>query len=56
MIQFNWPITKKNLEIFEASQNGKFYVKMWCLDLLAHLWTWEEENFGQTIWDKVEDG
>jgi len=56
MSQFNWPITKKNLEILEASQNRKFYVKMWCLDPLPRLWTQEEENFGQTIRDKVEDG
>jgi hypothetical protein len=57
MSQFNWPITKKkHLEILEASQNKKSYVKMWCLDPLAHLWRQERENFGQMIWDKVEDG
>jgi hypothetical protein len=39
---FNWSITKKN-----------FYVRTWSASLLAHLYSWDGEDFEQRIWDIV---
>jgi hypothetical protein len=55
MHHFDWPITQggKN-NITETLEAPKIDISMWRFSAYpsAHLYWWEGENFGQTIWDR----
>jgi hypothetical protein len=62
--QFDWHTTPKNGSFQLQNKTmkrlwklPKIKVYMWrCkASLLAHLYRWKGDNFGQTIWDKIED-
>jgi hypothetical protein len=55
MRHFDWPITKREKNnITETLETPKIEISMWWFNAYpsAHLYWWEGENFGQTIWDK----
>jgi hypothetical protein len=51
MGHFDWPITPKKQETWEARQNSTFFVRTSTFPL-AHLYRWEGKNFGQSVWEE----
>jgi hypothetical protein len=53
MVQFDWPITKKNLKLWKLPKNRRFYGKMNCLPLWPTYIGEKGRTLDKTYWIKA---